>query len=81
MNHGVNVVNQPQLRMQIFLQRNFYKGKTLTLFRMGIFGAGHGWGGGRGGGAKYPLPKIRQTYPTMITLGSYTLPKEDPKNL
>ena len=43
--------------------------KTSTLFRMGIFGAGHGWGRG-GGWAKCPLPKICQTYPTMITLGT-----------
>ena len=27
-----------------------------------------------------PLPKFRHTYPTMMKLGSYTLPKEDPKN-
>ena len=26
-----------------------------------------------------PLPKICQSYPTMIKLGSYILPKEDPK--
>ena len=29
---------------------------------------------------KAPLPKICHTYPTMMKLGSYTLPKEDPKN-
>ena len=54
----------------------------LTLFRMGFFGAAHGCGGG-GEGAKIqpPLPKICQTYPTMMKLGSYTLPKEDPKNI
>ena len=28
-----------------------------------------------------PLPKISHTYPTMIKLCSYTLPKEDPKKL
>ena len=27
------------------------------------------------------LPKIRHTYPTIMKLGSYTLPKEDPKNV
>ena len=32
-----------------------------------------------GGGKKAPLPKICHTYPTMMKLGSYTLPKEDPK--
>ena len=34
-----------------------------------------------GGGAKRPpFAKIFHTYPTMMKLGSYTLPKEDPKN-
>ena len=28
-----------------------------------------------------PLPKIRHTYPTIMKLGSYALPKEDPKNV
>ena len=36
----------------------------LTLFRMGIFGAAHGWGGG------VPLPKICHTYPTVMKLGT-----------
>ena len=35
---------------------------TLALFKMGVFGAAHGWGGG-------PLPKIRHTYPIMMKLG------------
>ena len=34
-----------------------------------------------GGAFLAPLPKIRHTYPTMMKLGSYTLPKEDPKNV
>ena len=34
-----------------------------------------------GGRAKMPRPKICQTYPTMMKLDSYTLPKEDPKNI
>ena len=34
-----------------------------------------------GGGFLAPLPKIRHTYPIMMKLGSYTLPKEDPKNV
>ena len=38
---------------------------TLTTFRMGIFGAAHGWGG-----KKVPLPKICGTYPTMMKLGT-----------
>ena len=45
--------------------RNFLL--SLTLFRMGFFGAAHGWGGG----AFWPsLPKIRHTYPTMMKLGT-----------
>ena len=40
----------------------------LTLFRMGFFGVGHGYGGR---GAKRPsLPKICHTYPTMMNLGT-----------
>ena len=38
----------------------------LTLFRMGFFGAAHGWGGPFWS----PLPKIRHTYPTMMKLGT-----------
>ena len=38
----------------------------LTLFRMGIFGAAHEWGGGK----KAPLPKICHVYPTMMKLGT-----------
>ena len=33
---------------------------------------------GGGGGLFAHLPKIRHTNPTMMKLGSYTLPKEDP---
>ena len=40
----------------------------LTLFRMGVFGAAHGWGWG--GGPKGSLPKICHTYPTMMELGT-----------
>ena len=37
---------------------------------------------GRGGKKPPPSPfsKICHTYPTLMKLGSYTLPKEDPKN-
>ena len=35
----------------------------LTLFRMGLFGAAHGWGG-----AFWP-PKIGHTYPSIMKLG------------
>ena len=41
---------------------------SLTLFRMGIFGAAHGWGRGQ---------KVNNDE----TWYSYTLPKEDPKNI
>ena len=39
------------------------------------------WVDGGGGDKKAPLPKICHTHLTMIQLGSYTLPKEDPKNI
>ena len=45
---------------------------------MGIFGGAHGW---KGGAKRLPLPEVWHTYPTMMELGSYTLPKEDPKNI
>ena len=38
----------------------------VTLFRMGLFGAAHGWEGGR----RPPLLKILQTYPAMMKLGT-----------
>ena len=41
--------------------------RTLTLFRMGIFGAAHGWGWGVGG---QKMPKICHTYPAMMKLGT-----------
>ena len=41
--------------------------KTLTLFRMGFFRAAHEW---RGVKKAPPLPKICQTYPTMMKLGT-----------
>ena len=44
---------------------------------MGLFWAAHGCMKAK----KVPLPKIFHTYPTMMKLGSYTLPKEDPKNI
>ena len=33
------------------------------------------------GGGKGPLPNICHTYPIMMKFGSFTLPKEDPKNI
>ena len=50
---------------------------ALTLFRIGFFGAAHGWGGSK----KATLPKICHTYPTNETWNRYSLPKEDPKNI
>ena len=42
----------------------------LNLFKMGLYWAAYRWVG-----AKY------HTYPTMMKLGSYTLPTEYPKNM
>ena len=39
----------------------------LTLFRMGFFGAAHGW---EGEARRPPLPKICHTYPIMMKLGT-----------
>ena len=44
---------------------------ALTLFRMGIFGAAHGWGGLKG--PPPPLRKICHIYPTMMKLGTVIL--------
>ena len=38
---------------------------VLTLFRVGFFGAAHGWGD-----KKASLPKICHTYPAMMKLGT-----------
>ena len=38
---------------------------------MGFFGAAHDWGGG--GAFWPPLPKTRNTYPTMMKLGTVIL--------
>ena len=45
---------------------------------MGLCKGAHGWGGA----TKSPPPHLSKKcniYPTMMKLGSYTLPKEDPK--
>ena len=50
-----------------------FVGLILTLFRMSFFGAAHGWGGTKNA----PLPKICDTYPTMMKLGTVLpYPKE-----
>ena len=41
---------------------------ALTLFKMALVGSAHGWGEGGGGRQKSPLPKICQTYPTIMIL-------------
>ena len=56
----------------VILENHHILKVILTLFRMGIFGAAHRWEGG--GGKKGPPPPPK-------TLHSYTLPKEDPKNI
>ena len=43
---------------------------------MGLFGDADGWGG-----CWWILPKACDKHPTIMKLGSYTLPKEDPKNI
>ena len=50
---------------------------------MGISWAAHGWGEGEGGGGQKgsPLPKICHTSYNDETWHSYTLPKEDQKNI
>ena len=40
----------------------------VTLFRMGLCGAGHRWGGKKG--LNKALPKICRSYPTMMKLGT-----------
>ena len=50
----------------------------LTLFRMGLFGAAHKWGGGA---KRSPLSKICHISYNDETWHSYTLPKEDPKTV
>ena len=49
---------------------------------MGIFGGVHGWGweGGGSGKKATPLSLKCVTHLAMMKLGSYALPKEDPKN-
>ena len=52
----------------IFYQVGPYSIPPLTLFRMGFFGAAHGWEGGQ----KVPPSKICHTYPTLMKLGTVT---------
>ena len=59
----LNAVNK--LRENLVVKQH----EPLTLFRMGFFGAAHGWGGA----FLAPLPKIRRTYPTVMKLGTVIL--------
>ena len=53
---------------------------SLTLFRMGFFGAAHGWGWRVG--KKVPSPyNLSHIFCNDETWHSYTLPKEDPQNI
>ena len=51
----------------VILEQEPPKTRILTLFRMGFFGAAHGWGGEQKGPL---LPKICNTYPTMMKFGT-----------
>ena len=46
--------------------------RLTAVFRMGFFGAAH-----RSGDQKGPLSRICHTYPALMKLFSYTLPKRD----
>ena len=48
-------------RKTIMVIESVMKITILILFRMGIFGAAHGWGEAK----RAPVPKICHTYPTM----------------
>ena len=49
-------------RMKTWFLHFFWSASALTLFRMGLFGAAHGWGGGGGGGQKAPHSLKSVTY-------------------
>ena len=59
-------------KIKILMGNHFFRyfkknlGTRLTLFRMGFFGAVHGWSGA----FLPPIPKICHTYPTMIKRGT-----------
>ena len=58
---------------------DLYQDLHLTLFKIGLFGAGHGCWRGKSGGKKAPLFKICHTCPKNETWHSYILPKKDSK--
>ena len=53
-------------------KRLYFNTAFLNLFKMGLSGDAHGWGGGveEGGSRKTSLPKICHTYPTTTKLGT-----------
>ena len=62
-----------------------YVSSILTLFRMGIFGAAHGWGGGEQKGhsslkSVTMIKSVNLSY-NDETWHSYILTQEDPKNI
>ena len=54
-----------------------YKYSAFNPVQDDLFWAVHGWGAGV---KRCPLSKICGTYPALMKLGGYTLPKEDPEN-
>ena len=59
--------SRTHIRISLILYRWIMFGISLTLFRMGFFGAAHRWGRAK---KTSLLPKICHTYPTMIKLGT-----------
>ena len=77
--NALNQKNQQPLKTICWYVTNQFLLKTLTLFRMGFFGAAHGW-------SSPPPPKknlshISYNDETWHSYTSYTLPKNDPKNI
>ena len=67
------------LLLERFMEDTGISEECINPIQDGLF-----WGCSRMGGGAFlapPLSKIRHTYAAMIKHGSYTLPKEDPKNV
>ena len=56
---------QVQPVSQLIVSSSYLFSQILTLSRMGVFEAAHGWGSQKG-----PLPKICHKYPTKMKLGT-----------
>ena len=72
------IINVKIIKKAILFKRQirictYFSWSILTLFRMGFFGATHGWGGGGGRPKRSPLPKTRHTYPKMMKLTQWHL--------